>query len=128
MDIYVLQAVYLTSNLSNSTVRSGEVLADMRILNALRLCLVDGKADVRRAAVGCVLQLVKANPGCQKVLHDCGIDSTLRHMCEYGTEPFGMTGYSPTTYLRMGTEYDREVKEKAREILNRLVVTVSEWE
>jgi armadillo repeat-containing protein 8 len=125
----MLQAVYLTGNLSNSTLHSGEVLADARILNALRLCIVDGKADVRRAAVGCVLQLVKANPGCQKVLHDCGIDSTLRHMCEYGTEPFGMSGYSPTTmYLRMGAEYDREVKEKAREILNRLVITAPEWD
>ncbi|KAI0683713.1 armadillo-type protein [Cytidiella melzeri] len=124
----VRQAVYLAGNLSNSTVHSHDILANTGILQSLRLCLVDAKVDVRRPAVTCVLQLIKANPGCQKELHESGIDSTLRHMCDYGG---GFLGASPTTtrfHHHLGVEDDREVKEKAREALERIQLTFSDFE
>ena len=89
------------------------ILAHERILASLRRCLVDAKADVRRPAVSCVLELVRANPRSHKELHDAGIESTLRRMCDYAAG-------SPTRLfsgLQMGAEDDGEVKDKARQAL-----------
>ncbi|KAI0086228.1 ARM repeat-containing protein [Irpex rosettiformis] len=130
-DDVLRQAVYLTGNLSNSTTHSHEILSHARILQSLRMCLVDAKVDVRRPAVTCVLQLIKANPGSYKELHESGIDSTLRHMCDYGG---GIMASSPTStrfhnhHYHMGVEDDREVKDKARDALNRLHIAFPELE
>ena len=74
--------------------------------------------EVRRPAVVCVFELVRTNPSCYHELHAVGIDSTLRHMCEYSNP---MLASSPTARhgmgLHMGIEDDREVKNKAREAL-----------
>ena len=95
-----------------------EILAHPRILHSLRQCLVDAKVDVRRPAVSCVLELVRANPHSHHELHEAGIDMTLRHMCDYGG---GLVASSPTTStFPMGVEEDSEVREKAREALRRL--------
>lgn len=111
--------MYLLGNLANSPIHSHEILASSRILHSLRLCLVDAKVDVRRPAVTCVLELIRANPGSHQELHDAGIDSTLRHMCDYGGV---LLASSPTSRFAhpLGVEDDREVKEKARTALTRL--------
>ena len=75
--------------------------------------------EVRRPATACVLELVRTNPRCFHNLHAAGIDSTLRHMCEFSSSlmaasPVGRMGAG----LQMGVEEDREVKEKAREALH----------
>ena len=66
-----------------------------------------------------MLELVRANPRCYHELHTAGIDSTLRHMCEYGGT---LLSSSPATRfgmgMQMGVEDDREVKDKAREALH----------
>lgn len=96
-----------------------DILAYPEILSSLRDCLVDAKVEVRRPAAACILELVRANPRCYRQLHAAGIDSTLRHMCEFGSS---LLSSSPITRygmgLHMGIEDDREVKEKAREALH----------
>ena len=115
----ILQAVYLLGNLANSSSHQRDILAHPRILASLRACLVDAKVEVRRPAAACVLELVRANPRCYHELHTAGIDSTLRHMCEYGGT---LLSSSPATRfgmgMQMGVEDDREVKDKAREALH----------
>ena len=70
---------------------------------------------MRRPAVACVRELVRTNPHCYRELHDAGIDTTLRHMCDYGG---GLVAASPTgSAFTMGVEEDSEVREKAREAL-----------
>ncbi len=114
------KAVCVLGNLANSSPRQRDILAHPRILSSLRSCLVDAKVEVRRPAAACVLELVRANPRSHRELHEAGIDSTLRHMCDYGGG--GILSLSPTTRysmgLQMGMEDDREVKEKAREALH----------
>ena len=94
---------------------------------SLRSCLVDAKVEVRRPAAACIFELVRGNPGphARKELHDSGIDSTLRHICEnYGYPGGGGGGGSPIARVgsgfQMGMEDDKEVKEKAREALHLL--------
>lgn len=86
-----------------------------RILPSLRHCLIDAKVEVRRPAASCILELVRANPQ-HRELHEAGIDTTLRHICDHN-----FSG-SPTARLslgfQMGAEEDREVKEKCREALH----------
>ena len=110
------QATYVLGNLVNSTAHQHEILAHPRILLSLRQCLVDAKVDVRRPAVSCVRELIRVNPYSHKELREAGIDTTLRHMCDYGGGPIAS---SPTTSsLSMGVEEDSEVREKAREALH----------
>ena len=109
------QAAYLLGNLANSPSHQRDILAHPRILHSLRQCLIDAKVDVRRPAVACVRELVRANPHSYRELHDAGIDTTLRHMCDYGG---GLVAASPTaSAFTMGVEEDSEVREKAREAL-----------
>lgn len=107
------QAAYLLGNLANSSAHQRDILSHPRILISLRQCLIDAKVDVRRPAVACVRELIRANPHSYRELHDAGIDTTLRHMCDYG----GLVASSPTSTFSMGVEEDSEVREKAREAL-----------
>ncbi|OCH93874.1 ARM repeat-containing protein [Obba rivulosa] len=118
-DDVLLQAVCVLANIANSLSHQGAILSSARILENLRSCLFDAKVEVRRPAVSCVLELVRANPRSHKELHDAGIDSTLRHICEYSG---GGISVSPTRRFlagaHMGLEDDWEVKEKAKEALH----------
>ena len=93
-------------------------MSNPRILNRLRECLVDAKAEIRRPAVSCVLELVRQNPRSHRELREAGIDSTLRHMCEHSSH----ISASPTTFRlggrHMGAEDDKEVQDKARQALH----------
>ena len=92
-----------------------EILSHPRILIQLRQCLVDAKVDVRRPAVSCVRELIRANPHSHRELHEAGIDMTLRRMCDYGG---GLIAVSPTmSTMSMGVEEDSEVRDNAREAL-----------
>ena len=89
----------------------------MRLLEALKQCLTDSKVEVRRPAVACILELVKANPRSHKALHDVGIDSTLRHISDYaggGMARSPVARYAAGLHLSM----EDEVREKAREALH----------
>ncbi|KIP08711.1 hypothetical protein PHLGIDRAFT_103862 [Phlebiopsis gigantea 11061_1 CR5-6] len=114
-DDVLRQAAYLLGNLVNSVKHQPEILAHPRILLSLRQCLIDAKVDVRRPAISCVRELIRANPHSFRELHEAGIDVTLRHMCDYGG---GLITSSPTTSaLSMGVEEDSEVREIARDAL-----------
>ena len=113
----LLQATYTLGNLVNSTTHQPEILAYPRILLSLRQCLVDAKVDVRRPAVSCVRELIRANPHAHRELHEAGIDATLRHMCDSGG---GLISSPTTSALSMGVEEDSEVRDKAREALRLL--------
>ncbi|KZT09593.1 ARM repeat-containing protein [Laetiporus sulphureus 93-53] len=112
------QAVCVLANLANSSPHQNSILSHSRILAALKQCLVDAKVEVRRPAVACVLELAKINPRSHKQLHDAGIDSTLRHLCEYS----GAVSGSPTRrYMHavdLQMSMEDEVREKAREALH----------
>lgn len=114
----LLQATYLLANLANGSFQQqASITSDRRVMASVRSCLVDSNVDVRRPATSCVLQLAK-NPRCRKVLRDAGLDSTLRHMCDFGG---GMISGSPSALShQMGVEDDVGVKEKAREALGLL--------
>jgi len=113
----LLQAICLLANLSNgSGQRQNCIITDRRILASLRSCLVDSNVDVRRPASACVLQLAK-NPRSHKELRDIGIDSTLRHMCEYHGAISGSPG--PLSH-QMGVEDDIGVKDRALQALKLL--------
>ncbi|TFY75860.1 hypothetical protein EWM64_g8156 [Hericium alpestre] len=110
----VLQAAYALSNLANGRRQHQEqILAHGQILRTLRSCLVDAPMDVRHAAVTCVLQLAEVNDWKQQELRDAGLDSTLRHICEYGGGPISPGAASATA---IGVE--RDVKDKARRALD----------
>lgn len=123
LNVDFFQAVYLLGNLANSKDHQSDILAHPRILASLRECLVDVKVEVRRPAAACVYELVHTDASCFRYLHDAGIDSTLKHICEYGSS---LLASSPVTrfgmgfHMHMGVEDDREVKEKAREALHLL--------
>lgn len=102
----------MLANLINSTPHQNIILAHARILPALKQCLVDGTERLRQPAVSCILELIDSNPHSHKILHDAGIDSTLRHMCEY----IGATAGSPTMFS-MGlhaTMEDEVTRHRAR--------------
>ena len=113
------QAVYCLGNMANSPTHHADLLSHPRILQSLRKCLVDGKVYVRRPAAACILELVRTNPRCYHDLHAAGIDSTLRHMCDYGSSL--LSSSSPAMRfgmgLQMGIEDDREVLETVRDAL-----------
>ncbi|PCH37902.1 ARM repeat-containing protein [Wolfiporia cocos MD-104 SS10] len=114
--LVVHQAVCALANLANSIAHQDSILTHPRILSSLKDCLVDARADVRRPAVSCVYELVRVNPGSHKFLHDAGIDTTLRHICEYS----GPVSSSPTKRFGSGpyTLTEEDVREKAREALH----------
>ena len=113
----LLQATCLLANLANgSSQRQVSITSDRRVMASIRSCLVDLNVDVRRPATSCVFQLAK-NPRCRKVLRDGGLDSTLRHMCDFGG---GISGSPSPLSHQMGVEDDVGVKEKAREALTLL--------
>lgn len=66
-----------------------------------------------------MLELVRQTPRSHRELHEAGIDSTLRHMCEHTSH----VSASPTLRIAagrqiMGAEDDLEVQEKARQALH----------
>ncbi|KAI0318921.1 ARM repeat-containing protein [Amylostereum chailletii] len=107
----LLQAAYALSNLANGSLdHQDQILAHTRLLKAVRACLVDAPMEVRRAAVSCVLELARDGDK-HTELHEAGIVSTLRHVCDYTG---AMT--ASTTPGQHGVE--REVKEKARRAMS----------
>jgi armadillo repeat-containing protein 8 len=119
-DDVTAQAANLLANLSNGfPERVGHILAHTRIMNTLRLCLVDVRVEVRRPAVSCVAQLIKSLREGRRIreLKELGLESTLRHLCE-GPGLELASPRSPRAGVPvMGVETDREVRDKAREAL-----------
>ncbi|KAI0029217.1 ARM repeat-containing protein [Vararia minispora EC-137] len=99
------------SNLANGSQEHQEqIFSHSSILPALSACLVDAPMDVRRAAVSCVLELTRAG-GKHHELHDAGIVSTLRHICENSAT------MSPTTGPGHHS-LEKQVKDIARKALD----------
>ena len=112
-----MQAICVLANIANSPARQDSILANVRLLEAVKQCLTDSKVEVRRPAVACILELVKANPRSHKAMHDVGIDSTLRHISDYAG---GGMARSPIARHAAGLHLsmEDEVREKAREALH----------
>ena len=110
------------ANIANSPAYQRFLLGDARLLSRLRECLVDAKVEIRRPAVSCVLELARSNPLAHRELHEAGIDSTLRHMCEHvhgsavGTSPTSLRLGAGGRHT-MGAEDDLEVYDKALQAL-----------
>ena len=129
--------MFVLANVANHSMYQRSILADARLLSRLRSCLVDAKVEIRRPAVSCVLELVRANPRSHRALHDAGVDSTLRHMCEHahgggggghhhyhhpggagvGASPGGLRALV-SGGRAMGAEDDPEVQDRARRALH----------
>ena len=77
--------------------------------------------EVRRPAASCILELVRTNPH-HRELHEAGIDTTLRHICDHNPLSSSPTTRMITMGYQMGMEEDREVKEKCREALHWLEI------
>jgi hypothetical protein len=94
------------------------IISHPQILSTLRSCMSDAKVEVRRPAVSCILQLIRADPQRRQEFHDTGIISTLRHISDWS----GGVSLSPGG--RMGghrvIEDDMEVIAIAREAVDLL--------
>jgi armadillo repeat-containing protein 8 len=117
------QATSVLANLANGNDDDKVLILENRqILSGLRACLSEHKVEVRRPAVGCVLELVKVDPKkARRHLNEAGIISTLKHICEctggVSSSPGGRTS---SHQWHMFVEDDREVIDKARQALNLL--------
>lgn len=110
----VLQAAYVMANLANGyESHQGLIISHPQILSSLRSCMADAKVEVRRPAVSCVLQLIRANLHRRQEFHDTGIISTLRHMCDWS----GGVSLSPGGRMvgHHVVEDDKEVIDLARQ-------------
>ncbi|KAI0748470.1 ARM repeat-containing protein [Daedaleopsis nitida] len=118
----VLQAVFALANVANSPAHQRSIVSNSRILNRLRECLVDAKAEIRRPAISCVVELARQDSARNhKELQEAGFVSTLRHIREYSHH----VSASPTALRSMGGRYigaeeDPEVQELAKQALHYL--------
>ena len=76
----------------------------------------DAAVQVRRPAVSCVWELIRANPQRRQEFQDAGITSTLRHMCDRS----GAASLSPGGRAGHVAEDDKKVIEIAREAVDLL--------
>lgn len=110
----VLQAAYAVANLANGHAqRQALILAHGQLLRSLRSALVDSPPDARCAALSAIIELAWGAPQ----LRGAGIESTLRHLVEFGG---GGPGGS------VGGSADREVRERARRALDAMERVVAE--
>ena len=70
----VLQAAYVLANLVNGTeAHQSTILSYPRLLTMLvRTCLTEGRSEIWRPAVACVLEFVRTNPKTRKDIIDAG--------------------------------------------------------
>jgi armadillo repeat-containing protein 8 len=108
----VLQAAYALANLANGhSQRQSLILAHTELLRSLRGALVDAPADARCAALSAIIELAWG----AAQLRAAGIESTLRHLVEFG-------GCGPGGCVSIGV--DREVKDRARRALEAMECVV----
>ncbi|KAI9446024.1 ARM repeat-containing protein [Lactarius indigo] len=111
----VLQAAYTLANLANGHVqRQALILAHAQLLRSLRNALVDAPADARCAALGAVVELAWG----AAQLRAAGIESTLRHLVEFGGAGGPGGGVAGAV--------EREVRERARRALEEMERAVVE--
>ncbi|KAI0306232.1 ARM repeat-containing protein [Multifurca ochricompacta] len=116
----VLQAAYTLANLANGHAqRQALILAHGQLLRSLRSALVDAPADARCAALGAVIELAWG----AAQLRAAGIESTVRHLVEFGggggpgVGGGGGGGGNGGGVGVSGGNVDREVRERARRAL-----------
>jgi armadillo repeat-containing protein 8 len=56
------------------------IMSYPHLLGSLRTCMSDTIVDIRRPAVSCILQLIRANPRRRQEFQEIGIISTLRYV------------------------------------------------
>ncbi|KAI0280546.1 armadillo-type protein, partial [Russula aff. rugulosa BPL654] len=102
-----LQAAYTLANLANGhSQRQAHILAHEPLLRSLRGALVDAPAGARCAALGAIIELAWG----AAQLRAAGIESTLRHLVEFGVGPSTGAGIG-------GAGVDKEIRERARRAL-----------
>ncbi|KAF8163814.1 armadillo-type protein [Crassisporium funariophilum] len=121
-DNVVLQAAYVLANLSNGTHEQQDmILSYPRLLSALQTCLAS-KAEARRPAVSCILELVRGNPRRRKEMMEAGIVGTLKRLCECGSmhhyAPHSHHAYGHGHGAHLGLDEDRDVVQRARVALD----------
>jgi hypothetical protein len=102
-----LQAAYTLANLANGhSRRQAHILAHEPLLRSLRGALVDAPAGARCAALGAIIELAWG----AAQLRAAGIESTLRHLAEFGVGPSSGAGIG-------GMGMDKEIRDRARRAL-----------
>ncbi|KAF9030867.1 ARM repeat-containing protein [Hymenopellis radicata] len=87
-----LQAVSLLANLANGYSDEADILlTSSNVLPALQTCLSEPRAEIRRPAVGCILQLARTSSRARAGMLELGLESTLRHMTEWNGGGLTMT-------------------------------------
>jgi hypothetical protein len=93
------------------------IISHPHLLSSLHTCMSDAKADIRRPAVSCVLQLIRGNLTRRQEFQDAGIISTLKHLSNWG----GGASVSPsvrTSSHHHVVEDDKQVMDLARQALD----------
>lgn len=113
---WLIQAAFVLANLANGHESHQDlIMSHPKLLASLRNCLADSKAEARRPAVACVLELVRNNPKRRKDIIDAGIVSTLRHICEWsGGLTMSPGGRSLQHHSSGALEDDRDTIDNAR--------------
>ncbi|KAJ8522891.1 hypothetical protein ONZ45_g602 [Pleurotus djamor] len=117
MENVVLHAVCSLKNLFNGSDHHQLTIASHpNVLRSLRQCLAHTKAEIRRPAVDCILEIARSSAANRKEIIDAGIVMTLRHICEWtGGVPVSPSG--GRTSLHPVIEDDKFVVELARQAL-----------
>ncbi|SJL09728.1 uncharacterized protein ARMOST_13109 [Armillaria ostoyae] len=111
----VLQAASLLANLANgSDVQQDLILSCPKILVSLKACLAESKPEIRRPAVGCILELARRSSKGRKEMVETGILSTLRHICEWSGGGLTMSHAHTSSAI----EEEKDIIEHARLALN----------
>ncbi|KAK0479999.1 armadillo-type protein [Armillaria novae-zelandiae] len=107
----VLQAASLLANLANgSDVQQELILSCPKILVSLKVCLAESKPEIRRPAVGCILELARRSSKGRKEMVENGILSTLRHICEWSGGGLTMSHAHTSSAI----EEEKDIIEHAR--------------
>ncbi|KAL0946370.1 hypothetical protein HGRIS_012601 [Hohenbuehelia grisea] len=125
MEDVIHQAICVLGNLLNvSDSYQKLIITHPSILRSLRACLGHTKPEIRRPAVSCLLELVRASPESRKEIIDAGIPASLKHICEWSAGVVGSPG-GPRAVAMQNIKLENEAAEDAGLVLR--ILDVGAW-
>ncbi|KAH6903435.1 armadillo-type protein [Coprinopsis sp. MPI-PUGE-AT-0042] len=95
----VVQATYVVANMANGYPKDTmEIVKHSGFLEALRTVIAERGSDVRRPAVGCILNLVQEREQAKdrrRAMVRAGVADTLRRVCEWAPITSAVSGSRP---------------------------------